>query len=151
MKISNGHSSETMIDIKTISFLQSPLVKYATFDRNEKGIRDIMIFFLSKFWSNKQLLVLITFHLKSQFWSMTCQLRSYGRIVGLVLFYHIRRIEFQAGSKKIWFSFLIKDFLSFYDSNEWKKINWKDFSSIFYYRHNTIISKSLLAKAYFSF
>ena len=45
-----------------------------------------MIFFLSKFWSNKQLVVQITFHLKGQFWSMTCQLRSYGRIVGLVFF-----------------------------------------------------------------
>ena len=27
---------------------------------------------------------MITFHLKSQIWSLTCQLRSYGRIVGLV-------------------------------------------------------------------
>ena len=35
LKISNGHSLENMIDIKTISFLQSPLVKYATFDSNE--------------------------------------------------------------------------------------------------------------------
>ena len=35
LKVSNGHSSETMIDIKTNSFLQSPLVKYATFDQNE--------------------------------------------------------------------------------------------------------------------
>ena len=32
MKISYDHSSETMIDIKTISFLLNPLVKYATFD-----------------------------------------------------------------------------------------------------------------------
>ena len=34
-KISNSHSSKTMIDIKTISFLQSSLVKYETFDQNE--------------------------------------------------------------------------------------------------------------------
>ena len=44
----------------------------------------MIFFFCQHFWSNKQLLVLITFHLKSQIWSLTCQLRSYGRIVGLV-------------------------------------------------------------------
>ena len=82
-----------MIDIKTISFLQSPLLKYATFDPNElwppwsnlaseaklkisnghslENMIDIKTnSFLQSPWSNTQLLTKINFDLRGQIWPL---------------------------------------------------------------------------------
>ena len=93
LKISKVHSSETVKDIKTISFLQNPLVKYATFFPNDlwpprsnltteakwkisiihnpEAIIDIKIIsFLQSPLSNTQLSAWMIFDLRGQIWPL---------------------------------------------------------------------------------